>query len=142
MYVNGIIFGLGEVMSMVLSGFLMQRMMDVTAFRVCYLMGVVGYGPLISFPDSVWLPYFGILLLVLSIGGWINTQFLILEMRVPPQNVAYVATVCRTISVGTAICCPTISSLSAPWPLVTIAILAFFAMSLTFLLPPPGHHLP
>ena len=73
MYVNGIIFGLGEVSSMVISGYLMQKLMDVTAFRVSYFMGVIGYGILICFPENAWLPYFGILMVIWSVGGWINT---------------------------------------------------------------------
>ena len=84
MYVNGIVFGIGELSAIVLSGWLMQKMIDITAFRFSWALGVLGYGSLICFPDSTWIPYLGILLSIWSIGGWINTQVLILEMRVHP----------------------------------------------------------
>lgn len=127
---------------MIFSSFLMKRLHDVTAFRLVYFLGACGYMTLISFPESVWLPYIGIILLITSIGGWFNTTFLILEMRVPPQNVGSVSAIVRTMAVGASIVAPTISNLPTPWPLLTLAILAFCAMTLTFLLPPPGLHLP
>lgn len=141
MFVNGIIFGCGEILSMVFSCFLMGRLLDVTAFRVVYALGVIGYTLLMCFPDSAWLPYFGSLLLIMSIGGWLNIQLVILEMRVPPKNVASVQIIIRTIAIGTAISAPTISNLDGVWPLLTMAAFAFFAFLLTFMLPPPGLHL-
>ena len=141
-YVNGICFGAAEVFTMVLTNYLMNNFHDLTAFRVIYGLGACAYFLLIFFSESVWVPYAGIMLLNMSIGGWFNTQLLVLELRVPPQNVGSVAAIIRTISVGAAISAPTISNLPAPWPLVTLAALAFFAMVLTFLLPPPGQFLP
>ena len=142
MYVNGIVFGLGELTAIVLSGWLMQKFMDITAFRVSWALGVLGFGALICFPESLWLPYLGILLSIWSIGGWINTQVLILEMRVHPQKVGFIAVVCRTVGVGVAIVSPTISNLQAPYPLLTLLVIAFIALLLTFMLPPPGLYLP
>ena len=137
-YVNGIVFGISEVFAMVFSGFLMGHFHDITAFRICYLIGALGYILLLSFPDCTWLPFFGITLLNMSIGGWFNTQLLILELRVPPQNVGSVAAMIRTFAVGSALAAPTISTLPEPWPLLTLASMAFFAMTLSLMLPPPG----
>lgn len=141
-YFNGIIFGVGEVFAMIFSGFLMSHLLDVTAFRVCYFLGALGYAILIAFAESSWLPYFGILLVITSVGGWFNTYLLILEMRVPPQNVGSVSAIIRTMAVGSSVAAPTISNLPSVFPLLTLATLAFIAMVLTFFLPPPGLHLP
>lgn len=138
MLVNGIVWGCGDVFAMVFSSWLMGRMHDITAFRVCYLLGVMGYAILIFFPDNETLPYFGILFLVMSIGGWGNTFLLILELRVPPQNIASISIIIKTISIGAAISCPTISGLDKPLTLISLAGLAFFAMLMTFCLPKPG----
>jgi len=54
-YFNGIIFGGGEVFSMIFSSFLMNNLMDMTAFRICYACTLVSYLALILFPGSVAL---------------------------------------------------------------------------------------
>lgn len=90
-YVNGIVFGCGEVWAMCFSSYLMNRLHDITAYRLVYFIGLCGYSTLILFPESVWLPYVGILLVITSIGGLFNTGLLILELRVPPQNVGAVS---------------------------------------------------
>ena len=69
---------------MVLTNFLMNNFHDLTAFRVIYGLGACAYFLLIFFSESVWVPYTGIMLLNMSIGGWFNTQLLVLELRVPP----------------------------------------------------------
>ena len=71
-YINGIVFGLAEVLAMPFTGFLMTRFNDITAFRVCYFTGVCGVIVLISFAGSSWLPFIGVTLLNMSIGGWFN----------------------------------------------------------------------
>mmetsp|Transcript_15714 Transcript_15714/g.19756 ORF Transcript_15714/g.19756 Transcript_15714/m.19756 type:complete len:190 (-) Transcript_15714:288-857(-) len=140
-YVNGIVFGVGEVFAMVFSSFLMSRLLDTTAFRVIYFIGLAGYMILIFCAESVWLPYLGILMLITSVGGWFNTTLLILELRVPPQNVGSVSAIIRTMAVGAAVVAPTVSNLPSPWPMVSLASFAGFAFILTLFLPPPGQHL-
>ena len=142
MFINGIIWGCGEVFAMFFSGWLMGRMHDVTAFRVVYLIGAIGYSILIFFSDSEYLPYFGLLMLITSTGGWVNTLLLILELRVPPQNIASVSVIIKSISVMAGIASPTIAALPKSQPLIVMATIAFFAMILTFCLPEPGLHLP
>ena len=72
MFVNGIIFGFSECLAMVFSSFLMSHLLDVTAFRLCYLCGIFGYIILSFFPDDVWLPYLGNVMLITSVSGWFN----------------------------------------------------------------------
>ena len=50
-YVNGVIFGCGEVFAMIFSNFLMNNLMDITAFRVTYTCGLVSYITLIFFAE-------------------------------------------------------------------------------------------
>jgi len=141
-YVNGIIFGCGEVFAMIFSNFLMNNLLDINAFRVAYSCGFVSYTILIVFRDSAMLTYFANVLMITSIGGWFNSMLLILEMRVPPQNVGSVSALVRTMAVGGSVVAPTIANLTAPWAHVCLMSLATFAMILTFFLPPPGMNLP
>ncbi len=71
-YVNGIIFGIGEVCSMIFSGILMNNLYDITSFRIVYSCGLMSYLTLILFPESVALTYIANVMLITSVGGWIN----------------------------------------------------------------------
>lgn len=141
-FVNGIIFGFGECFSMVFSHFLMSRLMDLTAFYVCYSCGLVSYLTLIFFPNCHILAYCANILLVTSVGGWFNTMLLILEMRVPPQNVGSISALTRTMAVGFSVFAPTIAYLESPYRYILLLSLATIGLILTFALPPPGLHLP
>lgn len=127
---------------MVFSSFLMNNLHDITAFRVCYSIGLTSYTLLICFPESDLITYLANVMLITSIAGWFNTQLLILEMRVPASNVGSVAALTRTLGVGAAVAAPTVANLQAPGPYFTLMILASCGFLLTFLLPPPGLYLP
>lgn len=120
----------------------MNNLLDMTAFRVAYSIGLLSYLILILVQDNALLTYIGNVLLITSIGGWFNTMLLILEMRVPPQNVGSVSALIRTMAVGASVVSPTIANLTAPWPHVVLMSMATFAMILTFFLPTPGINLP
>ena len=135
------IFGFGEVFAMVISQYLMNNLMDLTAFTIAYICGLVSYLILIIFPDSIMLTYLANVLLLTGIGGWINIQLLILELRVPPKNLGSISALIRTISVGSGVISPTIANLAAPWPYICLAVISFFAFVLIYFLPPPGMHL-
>ena len=142
-FVNGIIFGTGEIWSMLFSNYLMNNLMDTTAFYICYGCGLVSYLSLIFLGESsAVLTYASNLLLITSIGGWANVYLLILEMRVPPQNLGSVAVLARTMSVGLAVVAPTVANFPDPYTFLFLMGLATFGMLLTFLLPAPGVNLP
>ena len=127
---------------MIFSNFLMNNLLDITAFRVAYSIGLLSYLILILVQDNSLLTYIGNVLLITSVGSWFNTMLLILEMRVPPQNVGSVSALIRTMAVGASVVSPTIANLTAPWPHVVLMSMATFAMILTFFLPVPGINLP
>ena len=138
-YVNGIIFGFGEIFGMVFSNFLMNNLLDMTAFRVAYSLGLVSYLIIIFLAEtSSALTYVANVLTITSVASWFNTMLLILELRVPPQNVGSVSALVRTMAVGGSVVAPTIANLPAPWPHVCLMGLATFAMILTIFLPAPG----
>ena len=121
----------------------MNHMLDMTAFRIVYMCGLVSFLMLIFLAESSLLvTYLSNLLLITSIGGWNNTYLLILEMRVPPQNLGSVAVLARTMSVGLAVVAPTVANFPDPYTFLFLMGLATFGMLLTFLLPAPGVNLP
>ena len=71
-YVNGIIFGIGEVLGHQFSGMLMNRFRDMTAFKMIYVTGLLSYSILIMFPNSELLTYLANVMLITSVGGWFN----------------------------------------------------------------------
>lgn len=141
-YINGIVFGAGEVFSMVFSQALMNNMIDITAFYVCYSCCVLSYLMLIFFADSsAFVAYLANVLLITGVGGWFNTMLLILEMRVPSTNVGSVSALTRTIAVGSGVFAPTIANFEPTTRYICLTALATFALLMTFFLPPPGQNL-
>ena len=64
-----------------------------------------------------------------------------MELRVPPNNVAAVQLLTRTIAVSSGVFSPIISSLSTPMPYIILLCVSFCAFLAASTLPPPGHHL-
>ena len=90
-FYNGILMGVSEALAMVISNLLLLYLHDMTAFRMIFSLGVVSYLMLmISDGFDPLFAYTAIVFLILSIGGWLNINLLIMELRVPPQNVAAV----------------------------------------------------
>ena len=88
---------------MVFSGFLLAHLPDMKAFRIVVGLGLIAYMLLIGFADSAIVGYIAIVLLVLSVGGWNNIMHLVIELRVPPLNIAAVSIMTKTIAVGSAV---------------------------------------
>ena len=133
---------MSEIFAMFFSQFLMQNLLDITAFRVVYSCGLVSYLTLIFLSHINAMVYFANFLLITSVGGWFNTMLLILEHQVPPQNVGSVSALTRTMAVGACVAAPTIANLPDPWTHVFLLSVSTVGCILTFFLPPPGLHLP
>ena len=94
-FYNGVLFGVAEVLSMLLSNMLLIYLEDIVAFKIVFLVGLFSYFTLIvcSEIDQLnlpWLSYTAILTLIGSIGAMLNINLLIMELRVPPKNIAAV----------------------------------------------------
>lgn len=72
-FYNGILFGVAEVLSMVISNMLLLRVDDIVAFRIVFLVGTLSYGVLIASNFFASLPmiltYVAIVTLIGSIGA-------------------------------------------------------------------------
>ena len=142
-FYNGIIFGLSEIAAMVVSNILLLYFHDTIAFKCVFGTGIVSYIMLVfSNKLGLALTYIATVLLIVSIGGWLNINLLIMELRVPPENVAAVQLMTRTMAVGSAVLTPTIASLHPPIPYLVLLIVSFIGFLASTRLPIPGHHLP
>lgn len=143
-FVNGILFGVAEVMAMVLSNLLLIYLEDVFALKIVFIAGIISYLVVIFCHEesSPFLVHSAIMILVGSIGSWMNINLLILELRVPSKNVASAQLLSRTIAVGFGVLSPTIASLEPPYPyliLVGVSVTGFLA---SLRLPKAGYHMP
>lgn len=123
---------------MFFSCWLLARLSDIVAFRIVAFTGFVSYAMLITFQDNATLTYIAVFLLITSIGGWNNVFLLIMEMRVPPSNIAAVAIIIRTIATACGIMAATVAALDpilAYIVLFSVAICGFLA---SLCLPPAG----
>ena len=128
---------------MIASNFLLLYFHDMIAFRLVFTVGVVSYFMLIfSETIGLMLTYFAIVLLIVSIGGWLNINLLIMELRVPPESVAAVQLMTRTMAVGSSVITPTIASLHPPIPYLVLLGFSICGCLASTILPVPGHHLP
>mmetsp|Transcript_1707 Transcript_1707/g.2369 ORF Transcript_1707/g.2369 Transcript_1707/m.2369 type:complete len:117 (+) Transcript_1707:1273-1623(+) len=93
-FANGILFGAAEVFSMLLSNILLLYLDDIVAFKIIFGANVGSYTMLLLlFYEKSINPLLDIavtLSLMGSIGSWVNINSLIMELRVPPSNIAAV----------------------------------------------------
>lgn len=84
-FVNSMMFGFAEAISVVFSGMLMTRLSDMAVYNVVITSGVLSYTIFIFFPDiNIIMIYVANCLFVGGLGGHQNLGFLIAELRVPP----------------------------------------------------------
>ena len=102
----------------------------------------MSYFILVFFPENYMLTYIANVLMITSIGGANNINLLIIEMRVPPSNVAAVSLMIRTMSVSSGVLASTVASLPAPFPFIVLFAIATAGLLASMRLPPPGEHLP
>ena len=145
-FANGILFGTAEVLSMLFSNILLLYLDDMVAFRIVFTFGILSYLLLIyceyeRLTVNPWLTNIATLSLMGSIGSWVNINSLIMELRVPPKNIAAVQLLSRTIAVGVGVFSPSIAALKPPYPyiiLLAASVVGFFA---SLRLPKAGNHL-
>ncbi len=91
-FYNGILFGLAECAAMLISNLLLLYMDDIVAFKLVFFIGVTSYLLLVYIDEemSPFLAHLATGMLIISIGGWLNINLLIMELRVPPNKVAAV----------------------------------------------------
>ena len=126
---------------MLFARLLLNYMCDISAFKVVYAIGVVSYLTQIFFSSSPNMVYLANVAMLASIGGWGNINSLILELRVPPSNVAEVFMLVRTLSVSSGILAPSVAYLRVPYSFMVLLVISTCGLIASLKLPEPGEHL-
>jgi hypothetical protein len=87
-FVNGIFFGVAEVSSMFISGYLLEKLPDITVYNIFAVNGIFAATVLAFFPSDGLYIYLITFCLVCTAGGWFNCHLIIIEMRVPPKSLS------------------------------------------------------
>lgn len=69
-FINGMLFGCAESISVVFWGYLMARMSDMTVFNIIVASALTSYSIYIFLHEHTMLCYMGMILLVAALGGW------------------------------------------------------------------------
>ena len=137
-FINGINFGVAQLLSYSFANFLLTRMMEMQAFNILIAIGVTSQATIILFPVAGLHIYVANFMLIISAGGQFSSWLLILESRVPPKNSGTFLILSRTISTGMAMFGPSISTLAAPLPHILILSCTVIGFIASRFLPPAG----
>jgi len=128
---NGMICGFAEAFSSLFSAFLMKWMTDIHAsllltaicfvFNILYRLLGAGDGGLISM-IALWFS-------ILGVGGLVNTNYILIEMRIPPENLGATLVIMLTLCIFLSGCAPNLAYLPQPIPLY----IQLFLLSLIFI---------
>ena len=143
-FVNSMMFGFAEAISVVFSGVLMNMIADMAVYNIILASGMLSYVIFIVFPDINFIMiYIANCIFVGGLGGHQNLGFLIAELRVPPQSLGSVNMIAQTFGISVGVIVPFISQLPGTYPLLVAAIFSIisYAMVVTWL-PKPGAYLP
>lgn len=141
---NGIILGLAEATAALSSGFVLQYASDITAalffcgtcfvFNIAYRVLGAGDGGLLSM--------FALFKSILGIGGVVNISYLLIELRVPPENLGASMVILLTLSIFVSGCAPNLAYLPQPIPLYCLLMMLLCILIALIYLPPAGQFLP
>ena len=140
-YVNAIILGSAEMLSNAASGYLLLKVREDIAFRICCGLALVSNFVLPYLTD----PLISGLVLFLTIGGlggMYNCMYLVVEMQVSPVEIG---TIFQLLVVSGAIMTSTVSLLATlpqPIPNLLTASLCVAAFVISLQLPEGGKNLP
>jgi hypothetical protein len=101
MFVNAIILGSAECFANIISGFLMLRVKEDVAFKICCTTALV-FNLLLPTIKTPPLSYFILFLAIGGLGGMFNSMFVVVEMQVSPQRLGAVMHLLMTFGSSTS----------------------------------------
>ena len=137
-FLNGVIFGGGELCFIFLSGLILKWLGDIKAFYLTQALLVASQITIALFPEPGLHIYISVFMNVGMLGAWLNISLCIIECRVSPSLYGNTTLICMTIGSVSGSLAPQIANMPDPYPMListTITGVAFFA---TLFLPPAG----
>ena len=130
---NGMIFGLSETFAAVFVAWLMNYMDDRQACLICSAFCFVCNIIYRLLGAGDWIAMLFLFFAIFGVGGLINTCYILIEMRVPPETLGANMVMSQTIAVILCSFSPYFSYLPQPLPLYIMLILlliGFIALNL------------
>ena len=136
----GMAYSLAEALSCLASGIILRHLNDQAAFTLFSTMSIFGMCSLYFFCHGNSGSYFGLLSFfsqVFGIGSNYNTQFLMIERRVPPKRLGKSYTVIGGISLIFASTSSFLAYAQQPWPFASGVVVSLLGLFFACMLPKP-----
>lgn len=140
-FVNCVVMGTGECMAGILSGFFLKRYKDTHVFLVANLL-VVFFNTLFYYVPFGIPRYVCLLLTILGVATQYNCVYILVEMRIPPENTGSAIVVVTTLGQLSASITPLVSTAGYPITMLFLLTLNFINITLMCFLGEPGSYLP
>lgn len=135
-FVNGIILGLAELASGIISGFVISKTSPSVAFQIC-ATSAVGFNALNQFvmPVGSVLGYVTLALAIIGVGGVYTCIYVLIYIVVPKHQVGGAMVLIVTIGTSASLFAPIIVLYKSPIPFIALASMMAIASLMTSLLP-------
>ena len=141
-FINCIVMGVGEILAGLISGQLMQRFKDTHVFLWANLFVGIFNTIFYFLPSGGPLLYACLLLTILGCATQFNCIFVLVELRVPPENAGSALVIVTTVGQLTAAVAPMMSHSGFPTSMLCILGIVVLNIFLMCFLSEPGAYLP
>ena len=140
-YVNGMVFSLAGAAGGMLTGIAMAYSKETTVYRLCALAAAVCNAGLYH-AESPTLKIVFLTITVFGLAGAFNSIFVVMELRIPPENLGSASVLMYVI--GALGCAPTpsVAAMQDPTRMLVVSGIVVAGLAWTWLLPAPGKYLP
>lgn len=128
--------GIGSALSVILSGFFIERVGSANAFRIfMFLAGIAG--TCLVFVTNETLSLVCIVVGVLGSGGSFNIMYIVHQERVAGEILGSSLEIILSIAKLCTAVIPAITTMAAPTPMIVLAVAAFSSVVLSLFLATP-----
>ena len=140
-YVNGMLLSIVGCAAGFITGIILGKFKDTHVYILCGILGLT-FNVLFYYTQSPTLKYAFLCFIIFGTAGAFNTMFVVMEMRIPPENLGS-ATVLMSV-MGGAGCSttPTIALMQDPLRMIIFSGIIASGLIWVFILPNPGKYLP
>ena len=133
-YVNGMIFSIAGSLAGIITGIAMSKTKDTNVYQLCAIFGIICV-ILFYYISVPWLMYLCLFVTIFGIAGCYNCTFVMMELRIPPENFGSASVLIYVIgAIGCSIT-PSIAIIEDPMRLYICAIVVLMGLAWTLILP-------
>lgn len=140
-FVNCIVMGCGEIMAGFISGWLLRKLKDTHVFLGANIL-VALFNTVFYYVPAGTPQYLCLLLTIIGVAIQWNSIYILVELRIPPENVGSAIVIVSTLGQLSSTITPMISQSGYPVTMFFILILNTVNITLMCFLSEPGAYLP